>query len=90
MERTTMQVDGRSHLLAQGQDLQEIKRGTVEAIRAGGDLVQVTVVGNRVLDILVSQGVSVTFETLSVPDDPRDDGDLAAPFDFTDLGEYGL
>lgn len=90
MERTTMQVDGRSHLLAQGQDLEKIKSDAVEAVRAGGDMVHVTVVGNHVLDVLVSQGVLVTFETESVPDDARDDGDLAAPFDYVSLGEYGL
>jgi hypothetical protein len=90
MERTTMQVGHRSHLLAQGQDLDKIRHEALQAVRNGGDLLQVTVVGNRTLDILISEGVEVTFETETVPDDSRDDGNLEVPFDVVDFQEFGL
>lgn len=52
----------------------------VEAARTGADLVTVTVVGNRELDILVTPGVVITFAPEDVPVDDRDTGDLEAPF----------
>lgn len=46
-----------------------------------------TLYGNRTLDVVVTPGVPITFETEEVPDDSRDDGDLDGPFDVPDL-EY--
>jgi hypothetical protein len=75
-----MRVDGRPYLLAQGQDLDEVKNAVVQAARSGGDFVTVTEFGNRSLDVLVTVGVPVTLESETVAFDPQDDGDLGAPF----------
>jgi hypothetical protein len=84
MRRVTMQIDRKTYALAQGQDTDAIEQKVVEAARDGADMVTVTLVGNRELDILVSPGVPITFESEDVAEDDRDDGDLAAPFDSLD------
>jgi hypothetical protein len=75
-----MRVDGKPYLLAQGQDVEEVKNAIVQATRSGGDFVTVTEFGNRSLDVLVTVGVPVTLESETVAFDPQDDGDLEAPF----------
>ena len=73
MERITMYVDGVAHLLAQGQDQAAIKAAVVKAAKDGADIVTVTVAGDRELDVLVTPGISITFESETVPEDTRDD-----------------
>lgn len=94
MKRTTITVNGATYSLAQNQDLDRIWAEIVAGVRSGGDFVNVVVHGNRELTILVSPGLSLTFDTQDVPDDARDDGDVGYPFDpsitmsdyFADLG----
>jgi hypothetical protein len=90
MERITMRVDGEAHLLAQNQDREVIAEAVVQADRDGAGIVTVTVtvVGNRTLDVVVTPGVPITFETETVPDDDRDDGDLEAPFEVPEFDVY--
>jgi hypothetical protein len=88
MERITMRVDGEAHLLAQDQDREVIAEAVVQADRDGAGIVTVTVVGNRTLDVVVTPGVPITFETETVPDDDRDDGDLEAPFEAPEFDAY--
>lgn len=83
-----MQIDGTAHLLAQGQDLNRIKGDVVAAAQDGAEMVTVTVVGNRTLDVLVTPGVPITFEAETVPDDDRDNGDLDAPFDVINFEDF--
>ena len=85
MLRTTMTVDGKRYLLAQGQDVDAVERTATAAVHQGGDIVHVTVSGNSRLDVLVSPGVPLTFETEDVDDETRDDGDLHAPFEVDAL-----
>jgi hypothetical protein len=88
MERITMRVDGEAHQLAQNQDRESIADAVVQADRDGAGVVTVTVVGNRILDVVVTPGVPITFESETVPDDDRDDGDLEAPFDVPEFDAY--
>jgi hypothetical protein len=81
MQRTTMQINALDYLLAQGQDVNAIKEQILTALRDGAGIITTTLVGNRELDILISPGVAITFQTEEVPEDDRDDGDLASPFD---------
>jgi hypothetical protein len=90
MKRTTMRIDGTAYALAQGQDIDAVKQAVVQAARAGGDLVTVTVVGNRSLDVLVTAGVPVTFESEDVAQEDLDDGDLTAPFVTGNMDDYAL
>jgi hypothetical protein len=73
-------VSDTSHPLAQGQDIEFIEAAALTAVRDGGDIVKVTLYGNRELAILVSPGVPITFVVTEVPEEPRDDGDLESPF----------
>jgi hypothetical protein len=81
MRRTLMQVNGHDYALAQNQDLEALKTRVLQAIRDGGDLIPVTLVGNTSLEVLVTLGVPLTFQTTEVDDDDRDDGNLDFPFD---------
>jgi hypothetical protein len=88
MQRITLTVGDTAHPLAQNQDVGTIQAAALHAVRTGGDIVNVILYGNRQLAILVSPGVPITFEVAEVPDEERDDGDLASPFnpyyEFTD------
>lgn len=80
MVRTQIAVNGGSFFLAQGQDVEELKERIEEAILAGGRFVDFTVVGNRVVSVLVSSGSQVVISIETVQFDPRDDGDDSFPF----------
>jgi hypothetical protein len=90
MERVTMSVNGTPYMLAQGQNAEEIKNDVAAAARDGAEFITVSVFGNRSLDVLVTPGVPITFESESVDFDPRDDGDLNTPFDTSDFDDYHL
>jgi hypothetical protein len=90
MERVTVRVAGRPYILAQGQDPAEVKARITKAARNGGDFVTVTVLGNRSLDILVTAGLSLTFESETVAFDPQDDGNLDAPFLVPHVDDYAF
>lgn len=90
MERVTMSVNGAPYMLAQGQDPEQIKNDVVAAARDGADFITVSVFGNRSLDVLVTPGVPITFESETVDFDPHDDGDLDSTFFTTDLDGYQL
>ena len=91
MKRITITVSDTPYQLAQGQDVRVIEDAALVAVRAGGDVVKVTLYGNRELAILVSPGVPITFEVSDVPDEPRDDGDLGNPFEpFSSLDELSV
>ena len=81
MQRTTLTIDGHSHVLAQGTDLRELKTSVEAAVTAGGRFVNLTAVGNVAVSVLVSPGVAVFLTTKEVPEDNRDTGDLAHPFE---------
>jgi hypothetical protein len=88
MQRTTVQINSLRYLLAQGQDVDAIKQHILTALRDGAGIVTTTLVGNRELDILISPGVAITFQTDEVPEDERDDGDLTAPFETPDYDHW--
>lgn len=88
MQRITITVSDTPHPLAQDQDIDDIRAQALAAVKGGGDIVRVTLYGNRELAILISPGVPITFVVEEVPDELRDDGDLERPFqpysDFDD------
>ena len=81
MQRTTLTIDGHSYVLAQGTQLAELRASAEEAVIAGGRFVDVTVVGNVAVSVLISPGIPVFLATHEVPEDNRDTGDLADPYD---------
>jgi hypothetical protein len=76
-----MTVNGQAYPLAQGQVLDDVYAAVVSAVQAGGNIVDVTVYGNRTVGVMASPGVPITFETTEVADEDRDDGDLDHPFE---------
>lgn len=84
--RTEVAVNGGTFAVAQGQDVEYLKRRIIDAVRAGGDFVDFVVVGNRQVSVLFSPATQVAFSVETVRFDPRDTGDDAepygGPFDF--------
>ncbi|WP_341976117.1 hypothetical protein LTA6_000660 [Microbacterium sp. LTA6] len=80
MVRTQVAVNGGSFFLAQGQNVDELKGLIEEAVRTGGRFVDFTVMGNRVVSVLISAGSQVVISVETVQFDTDDDGDDAFPF----------
>jgi hypothetical protein len=80
MVRTEITVNGRSSLLAQGQDADDLKRRIEAAMSTPGRFVDFTVVGNRSTSVLISPHSQVTFAIETVQFDPRDTGNFDEPY----------
>jgi hypothetical protein len=80
MVRTEITVNGRSSLLAQGQDVDDLKRRIEAAMGTPGRFVDFTVVGNRATSALISPHAQVTFTIETVQFDPRDTGNSEEPY----------
>jgi hypothetical protein len=80
MKRHFVDIAGTTFFLAQGGDVQDVKDAVVAAMRNGGDLVDLVVLGNVEVSVAVSPGVPVIFRSEDVDIDERDTGDLADPF----------
>lgn len=80
MVRTQIAMDGSNFLLAQGQDLDDLKRRIEDAARSGARFVDFVVVGNRNVSVFVSSGTEVVISIETVQYDPRDTGDEETPF----------
>jgi len=80
MTRTQVAVNDVGFLLAQGQDVEELKTRIEAAAQEGGRFVDFVVVGNRVVSVLVSLATHVVISVGTVDFDPRDTGDDTAPF----------
>lgn len=83
-----MHVDGVPHDLARGQDVGQVKEAVVQAARDGAGMVTVALVGNRVLDVLVTPGIPIAFESEVLPEDVRDDDARSAPFDYPSFDDF--
>ena len=91
MRQDTVRIGNDRFVLAQGQDIDQVKAATVAALRADGDLIDLVVYGNKAVSVLISPGVPVVFtsEVIDVDDhDARDTGDLRLPFDSITDYEY--
>jgi hypothetical protein len=80
MVRTEITVNGGSSLLAQGQDVDDLKRRIEAAMSTPGKFVDFTVVGNRSTSVLISPQAQVTFTVETVQFDPRDTGNFEEPY----------
>jgi hypothetical protein len=80
MVRTEIAIDGRITYLAQGQDIEHLKRRIEEAMATPGAFVEFTVVGNRTMSVLITPRSQVVFAVDTVQYDPRDTGNEAEPY----------
>ncbi|WP_309064483.1 hypothetical protein [Microbacterium sp.] len=80
MNRTLLGVDGTTFPLAQGVDVDDLKRRIEEAVETSGRFVNFVVVGNRPVSVLFTPHSSVHITDETVQFDPRDTGEESAPF----------
>jgi hypothetical protein len=80
MVRTEVTIDNAPFLLAQDQNIDDLKHRIEVAGRPGGRFVDFVVVGNREVSVLITATSHVVVSVQSVPFDPRDTGDEEQPF----------
>jgi len=86
MVQTEITINSGTYLLAQNQDLDDLRRRIEAAAESGARFVTFTVVGNRSVSVLVTPSTQVALSVETVQFDPRDTGDedfpFGGPFDF--------
>ncbi len=86
MQQTTIAINEMQFALAQNSDIDHLKATALAAVQNGAGFLDFTVVGNRVVSVLLPAGTIVIFTTGEVPEDRRDSGDLDYPYESdTDL-----
>lgn len=80
MIQTEAIFDSASYLLAQDQDVADLRRRIEDAARTPGLFVDFVVVGNRQVSVLITQHSRVTISVSTVAFDERDTGDLDFPY----------
>lgn len=80
MVQTEATLDSVSYLLAQDQDVADLRRRVEEAVQTAGTFVDFVVVGNREVSVLITPHSRVTISTSTVAFDERDTGDLEFPY----------
>lgn len=81
MERTSVAVDGADFLLAQDQDVAELRSRIEEAAATPGRFVDFVIVGNQAMSVLITATSRVSISTDKVQYDARDTGDLLFPYE---------
>ncbi len=80
MVRTMVDADGVRFMLAQDQDVDDLKRRIEDASASQGRFVEFVVLGNRGVSVLVNSRTRIVLSVETVQFDPRDTGDSDAPF----------
>jgi len=80
MIQTEVVFDGTSYLLAQDQDVGDLRHRIEEAARIGGTFVDMVVVGNRSVSVLITPTTRVAISVSTVAYDSRDTGDIDFPY----------
>ncbi len=80
MIQTEIVFDGSSYLLAQDQDIDDLRERIESASKTAGTFVDMVVVGNRAVSVLITPMTQVTISVATVAYDPRDTGDVDFPF----------
>jgi hypothetical protein len=80
MIQSTIAVGETHFLLAQGHDVDELKRRIETAVHAGGAFVDFVVVGNRTVSIFMTDREPIVLTEATVVFDDRDTGDPHDPF----------
>jgi hypothetical protein len=67
-----IRIDGQEHFIPPQHDIEAIMKTITELVRAGGGFVEIVRTPDRVLNVLVSPGTSVSIEVTEVEDpEPR-------------------
>lgn len=80
MIQTEVVFDGARFLLAQDQDVDDLRRRIEAAAKTAGTFVDMVVVGNKAVSVLITTSTQVTISVATVAYDPRDTGDVDFPY----------
>jgi len=80
MIQTEVVFDGSRFLLAQDQDVDDLRRRIEAAAKTAGTFVDMVVVGNKAVSVLITPSTQVTISVATVAYDPRDTGDVDFPY----------
>ena len=80
MIQTEVVFDGSRFLLAQDQDVDDLRRRIEAAANTAGTFVDMVVVGNKAVSVLITPSTQVTISVATVAYDPRDTGDVDFPY----------
>lgn len=80
MIQTEVVFDGSRFLLAQDQDVDDLRRRIEAAAKTAGTFVDMVVVGNKAVSVLITSSTQVTISVATVAYDPRDTGDVDFPY----------
>jgi hypothetical protein len=80
MVQTEVIINDNASLLAQDQDVDDLKRRFEAATASTGRFVDFVVVGNRRVNVLVTPLTRIVITIATVQFDPRDTGDEAEPY----------
>lgn len=80
MIQTEVVFDGARFLLAQDQDVDDLRRRIEAAAKTAGTFVDMVVVGNKAVSVLITSSTQVTISVATVAYDPRDTGDVDFPY----------
>ncbi|AKV87012.1 hypothetical protein SOM10_07805 [Microbacterium sp. CFBP9023] len=80
MIQTEIVFDGSSYLLAQDQNIDDLRERIESATKTAGTFVDMVVVGNRAVSVLITPTTQVTISVATVAYDPRDTGDVDFPY----------
>ena len=80
MIQTEVVFDGSRFLLAQDQDVDDLRRRIEAAAKTAGTFVDMVVVGNKAVSVLITTSTQVTISVATVAYDPRDTGDVDFPY----------
>jgi hypothetical protein len=84
VHQTTVAIGDMHFALAQNSDVEHLKAAALEAVRNGSGFVDFTVVGNRLVSVLLPVGTIVVFSSGEIAEDERDTGNLRHPYDDGD------
>lgn len=79
MKVNKVRVDGQMFILDPAQDVEQLQRDILEAIRAGGKFVKFDTVGRATISVLISAGIAVRFEVIETPEAQIDEWEKRPP-----------
>lgn len=83
-----VRVDGQMFILDPDQDVEQLQREILDAIRAGGKFVNFNTVGRATISVLITAGIAVRFEVIDTPDGQLDQWEKRPPLIEPDEMEY--
>jgi hypothetical protein len=72
-----VRIDGKTYILAPGQEAADLKAAIEAAAKEGARFVDFTAVGGHTISVLISAGVAVRIESIEVSEDEGDPHGLA-------------